>query len=333
MDLERQAETEAFFRKRKPEYVFLAAAKVGGIHANSIYPADFIYRNLAIQTNVINAAWQVGVKRLLFLGSTCIYPRQCPQPMKEAYLFTGPLEPTNQPYAVAKLSGIVQCEAYNRQYGTRFLAVMPSNLYGAKDNYDLLTSHVLPALIRKFHLAKLAEKNEWEAITKDEAVFGPIQEDLRSCLLNISAKTVNRPPAGQRNPVAAVSIWGTGKARREFLHVDDMADACHFLMNLDDTVFDRLCGGLSEIAPDSASLPLVNIGTGSDQTIRELADRIAPIVGYSGKVIYDPTKPDGTPRKLSDISILQSLGWTASISLEEGINRTYAWYLEQTEGN
>ena len=265
LDLTRQAEVEAFFASEKPEYVFLAAAKVGGIWANSSYPAEFIYRNITIQTNIIHAAYLSGVKKLLFLGSSCIYPRDCPQPMKEEYLLSGYLESTNEPYAVAKIAGIKMCQSYNRQYGTRYISVMPTNLYGPEDNFDLETSHVLPALIRKFHEAK-------------------------------------------ERGLTEVVIWGTGTPRREFLHVDDLAGACVFLMEHYDG---------SEI---------VNIGVGEDQTIRELAEMIAEVVGFDGKLQFDPTKPDGTPVKLLDVGRLNRLGWKARIPLRNGLAETYEWY-------
>ncbi len=270
LDLTRQEHVERFFEREKPEYVFLAAAKVGGILANNTYPAEFIYSNIVIQTNVINASYLSGVKKLLFLGSSCIYPKFAPQPMKEEYLLTGELEPTNEPYAVAKIAGIKMCQAYNRQYGTNFISVMPTNLYGSFDNFDVETSHVLPALIRKFHDAKLQ-----------------------------SAQSGSQ----------SVILWGTGTPSREFLYVDDLADACVFLMGHYDD---------SEI---------INIGVGEDISIRELAMLIKEIVGYEGEVVYDSSKPDGTPRKLLDVSKLHSLGWRAKTSLEDGIKKTYEWFL------
>ncbi len=277
LELTDQAATRAFFESDKPEYVFLAAAKAGGIYANNTYPADFIHQNLAIQTNVIHQAWKAGVKRLLFLGSSCIYPRDCPQPIKEEYLLTGPLEPTNKAYAIAKIAGIEMCWSYNRQYGTQYIGAMPTNLYGPGDNYDLQTSHVLPALIRKFHEAKLASQ-------------------------------------------PSVLLWGTGKPRREFLYSDDAADACVFLMNLPEEQFASL------LTPYS-SPPLINIGCGQDQTIRELTDTVRTVVGYEGDVAWDSSKPDGTPRKLLDVTRLGALGWKASIGLAEGITKAYEDYL------
>ena len=270
LDLTRQVEVEEFFAKERPEYVFLAAAKVGGIVANNTYPAEFIHTNLMIQTCVLHAAYLNGVRKLLFLGSSCIYPKFAPQPMKEEHLLTGALEPTNEPYAVAKIAGIKMCQAYNRQYGTNFISAMPTNLYGPNDNFDLETSHVLPAMIRKFHEAKTS---------------------------------------GSKDPVV---LWGTGSPYREFLHVDDLADACIFLMENHDV----RTGG-----PD-----LVNIGTGRDITIRELAEIVRETVGFDGPVQWDTSRPDGTPRKLLDVSRMRSLGWEPRISLREGIRQTYDWY-------
>jgi GDP-L-fucose synthase len=275
LELTDAAAVRRFFEAERPRHVLLAAAKVGGILANDTFPADFIRENLAIQTNVIHEAWRAGVKRLLFLGSSCIYPRDCPQPMKEEYLLTGPLEPTNRPYALAKIAGIEMCSAYNRQYGTQFLAVMPTNLYGPGDNYDLRTSHVLPALIRKAHEAK------------------------------------------QRGDQALV-VWGTGKPRREFLFSDDMADACLALLRLDDARFGQVIG---------AYPPLVNIGCGSDLTIRELAELVKKVVGFQGALQFDASKPDGTPRKLLDVSRMARLGWSAAISMEDGIALAYREFL------
>ena len=284
LDLERQSETEAFFQEERPEYVLLAAAKVGGILANDTYPAEFIRRNLAIHINVIHGAWKAGVQRLLCLGSSCVYPRECPQPIKEEYLLTGPLEATNEPYAVAKIAGVKMCEAYNRQYGTNFISVMPTNLYGPHDNFDLETSHVLPALIRKFHQAKVL----------------------------VNSITVNQEPP-------SVVIWGTGNPHREFLHVDDLADACRFILNLDDEKF------RSVFAVNR--LPTINIGWGEDISIRELALLVKEIVGFTGELVFDHTKPDGTPRKLLDVSRIAELGWRAKMSLRDGIKSTYDWCL------
>jgi GDP-L-fucose synthase len=280
LDLTDQAAVRAFFAREKPEYVFLAAAKVGGIHANNTYPAEFIHQNLVIQTNVIHESWRNNVKRLLFLGSSCIYPRDCPQPMKEEYLLTGPLEATNRPYALAKIAGIEMCWSYNRQYGIQYIAAMPTNLYGPGDNYDLQNSHVLPALIRKMHEAKLRGDKE-------------------------------------------VVVWGTGTPCREFLYSDDMADACMYLMNLPDEKF------FSLLTDDIA--PLINIGCGKDQPILELAELVKNVVGFCGELIFDTSKPDGTPRKLLDVSKLGQLGWKAKTELREGIRLAYTDYL-QTAG-
>jgi GDP-L-fucose synthase len=263
LDLKDQAAVRDFFEKERPDYVFLAAAKVGGILANNIYRGEFLYDNLMIQNNTIDAAYRCGVKKLMFLGSSCIYPKLAPQPLKEEYLLTGELEPTNEPYAIAKIAGIKMADAYRSQYGCNFISVMPTNLYGPNDNYDLNNSHVLPALIRKFHEAK--QKGEPEVI-----------------------------------------LWGSGKPKREFLHADDLADACYFLMQ------------------QYNEAGFVNIGTGEDLEIRELALLVKDIVGYTGKITNDLSKPDGTPRKLMDVGKLHQLGWTASISLEEGIRRVYA---------
>lgn len=273
LDLTDRTAVEAFFSAEKPEYVILAAAKVGGIHANSTYPADFIRINLEIQTNVIHQSYVHGVKRLLFLGSTCIYPRDCPQPIKEEYLLTGPLEPTNSAYALAKIAGIEMCRSYNQQYGTQFLCAMPTNLYGPGDNYDLENSHVLPALIRKFHEAKVRGDKE-------------------------------------------VVVWGTGTPRREFLYSDDMADACVFLLNLPQ---EQYTGLLAE-----GRYPLINVGFGSDVTIAELAATIAKICGFHGAIVYDATRPDGTPRKLTDSSRLQQTGWKPRLDLGQGLIRCLA---------
>jgi len=312
LDLTDQKAVNTFFEKEKPEYVFLAAAKVGGILGNSMYPADFIYTNLAIQTHVLHAAYRHGVKKLLFLGSSCIYPRDCPQPMKEEYLMTGPLESTNSPYATAKIAGIEMCWAYNRQHSTRFLPVMPTNLYGIHDNFDLQSSHVLPALIRKFHLAKLAQAKDWDAVNRDEQRFGSIPEAIR--------KAAGFPGTGgnSANP-AKVILWGTGSSMREFLYADDLADACVRLMN-------------QEIVPRDMpySSFLLNIGTGMDQTIRDLAEIIARAVGYTGEIIWDESKPDGTPRKLLNVSRIREAGWHAQTNLETGIRKTYEWYVRES---
>ncbi len=276
LDLLDQTTVHRFFKNERPDYVFLAAAKVGGIHANNTYPAAFIHDNIVIQSNIIHSAYQNDATRLLFLGSSCIYPKLAPQPIQEAHLLTGLLEPTNEPYAIAKIAGIKMCESYNRQYGTQFMAVMPTNLYGTNDNFDLQSSHVLPALIRKFHEAKM-------------------------------------------NGHDRVTVWGTGNPRREFLHVDDMADACVFVMNLDDTIAKKNL--LNYPAPC-----FVNVGTGVDCTIGELATTIGDVVGFKGEIVFDTTKPDGTPQKLLDVSRMKELGWESSITLNKGIEITYEWF-------
>jgi len=289
LDLRNQSAVREFFSREKPDYVFLAAAKVGGIVANNSYPAEFIHDNLMIQTNIIHNSWKTGVKRLLFLGSTCIYPRLAHQPLKEEYLLTGPLEPTNEAYAIAKIAGITMCRSYNRQYGTSFLAAMPTNLYGPNDNFDLETSHVLPALIRKFHEAK--------AGTAD---------------------------SGQRTGEKVV-IWGTGTPIREFLHVDDLADACLFLMNLPEEKYQSL-------VTSHESPALINIGTGEEVSIRELALLIKKVVGFEGELNFDSSRPDGTPRKLCDVTRIHDLGWRHRIGLEGGLKETYRWYVENKIG-
>jgi len=265
LDLVDQRAVREFLGRERPEAVFLAAGKVGGILANNSFPADFIFQNLAIESNVIDAAYRAGVQRLVFLGSSCIYPRDCPQPMKEEYLLTGPLEPTNRPYAIAKIAGLEMCWSYNRQYGTRYFCAMPTNLYGPGDNFGLESSHVLPALIRKFHEAR-------------------------------------------REGKGSVVIWGTGTPRREFLYVDDLADAVVFLTQ------------------NYSGAGLINVGVGADVTIRELAERIGKIVGFQGELVFDGTKPDGTPRKLLNVNRLLKLGWRAKTSLDEGLRRTYDWF-------
>ncbi len=268
LDLLNQQAVEDFFETEKPDYVFLAAAKVGGILANKTAKADFIYENLQIQNNIIGSSWRWGVKKLLFLGSSCIYPKLCPQPIKEEYLMTGPLEETNDAYATAKIAGIKMCQSFNEQYGTTFVSVMPTNLYGPGDNFDLETSHVLPAMIQKFHEAKVTGAEE-------------------------------------------VKLWGTGSPKREFLHVDDLADAAVFLMNT------------------YAGSEIVNIGTGEDLSIKELAETVRSVVDFNGEIVWDSTKPDGTPRKWLDVSKLRGLGWESNISLEDGVRMTYQWYLSR----
>ena len=305
LDLLRQDQVEAFFRAEKPDYVILAAAKVGGIWGNNTYPADFIYENIAIQTNIIHAAYTNSVDKLLFLGSSCIYPKHCPQPIKEEYLLSDYLESTNEPYAVAKIAGIKMCQAYNRQYNTRYISIMPNNLYGSNDNFDLETSHVLPAMVRKFHLAKLAAAGDWGAIQDDETARGPIPDDVKIAIGIVPA--TNQPFDGTKADPEVI-LWGTGAPRREFLHVDDLADAGVYLMNNYDE---------SEI---------INIGWGRDQTILELARMVSEVVGFEGSVKWDGTKPDGTPQKLLDVSRFAKLGWQPKIVLKDGIRKVYQWY-------
>jgi len=341
LDLSDQKAVRDFFQNEKVDYVILAAAKVGGIYANDTYPAEFIYENMMIEANVIHEAYLAGVKRLLFLGSSCIYPKHAAQPMKEEYLLAGQLESTNEPYAIAKIAGIKLCESYNRQYGTRYRSVMPTNLYGPNDNYDLKNSHVLPALIRKFHLAKLAEQGDWESINTDESIYGQIPEDIRACLASIPKQNGQLPSSTP----PGIKLWGSGSPKREFLYVDDMAAACLLLMDLREDQYDALRSSrFSGTVPksdtsasktsvvESNDRPMVshiNIGAGNDMTIRELAEITKEVVGYKGDVIWDRSKPDGMPRKLLDISRLNSLGWKPKIQLKDGIKRTYASYIDQ----
>ncbi len=400
LDLEIQKDVSDFFEHERPEYVFLAAAKVGGIYANSTYPADFIYNNLMIQNNVLHSAYLSGVKKLLFLGSSCIYPKLAPQPMKEEYLLTGELEPTNEPYAIAKIAGIKLCQSFNRQYGTNFISVMPTNLYGPNDRYDLMDSHVLPALIRKFHLAKLLSEGKYNEIIKDLRRYGNAPDSLPPLASNIypptsiaslldhlskfgikvsdsspsvvgsnqytqssigeafasslspltsngslSSSNLN-PKSSIREAFASnlqplpsnvlVELWGSGTPRREFMYSDDLADACVFIMNLEKNVF------ASRVRPPTSNgflsssnlhppISIINIGTGEDVTIQELADLIAEVVGYKGEIQWDASKPDGTPRKLLDVSKLHRLGWKHRTSLEEGLRLTYQDFLKKSE--
>jgi GDP-L-fucose synthase len=280
LDLEDAAATQYFFEQERPEVVFLAAAKVGGIHANNTYPVEFLMSNLQVEASVFRAAYATGVKRLIFLGSSCIYPRDCPQPIKEEYLLSGPLEATNRAYALAKIAGVEMCWSYNREFGTKWLAVMPTNLYGPGDHYDLNNSHVLPALIRKMHEAKVSGATE-------------------------------------------VVLWGSGTPKREFLYVDDLANALVFLAALDDVRYNKLV--------EPSRCPMINVGTGEDGTIRELAELIADVVGYQGKFVQDTSKPDGTLRKVLDISRLTTIGWNAKTNLEEGIRLAYADFHQQAE--
>ena len=311
LDLRNQSDVMDLFASEQPEYIFLAAAKVGGIYANDAYAAEFIRDNLLIQTNVIDGAWRHGAKRLLFLGSSCIYPKFAPQPMSEDCLLSGPLEPTNQWYAVAKIAGIKMCQAYRKQYGFDALSAMPTNLYGLGDNYNLQNSHVLPALIRKFHLARLAQAGNVEAIVADEQRYGCISDDL---LVNLGLERIDNNTLQSTPSNIRVVLWGSGSPFREFLHVDDMADACLFLMN---------AGALDD------EERLYNIGVGHDITIKALAEMVQGIVGFEGGVVWDSSKPDGTPRKLMDVSKINAMGWQAKIELEEGIRATYEAYKAQ----
>jgi GDP-L-fucose synthase len=316
LNLLNQQAVGEFFAKEQPRQVFLAAAKVGGIHANNTYPADFIHDNLVIQTNIIHNAYLTKVDRLLFLGSSCIYPKLCPQPIKEEYLLTGPLEETNKAYALAKIAGIEMCWAYNRQHGCRFIPVMPTNLYGENDNFDLENCHVLPALIRKFHLAKLAMQGDLTAIQRDEQRFGTIPFDFRNA---IGLKNEGSSKRTHEAVNAKMVVWGTGVPKREFLHVDDLANASVFLMNRD---YDTL------MAACNHSGLLFNIGTGLDLAIKDLVLIVQNAVGFQGETLFDNTKPDGTPRKLLDVSRLETLGWHAYTALNEGVAKLYSWYLQ-----
>lgn len=308
LDLQNTTAVTDFFETEKPEYVFLAAAKVGGIVANNTYRADFIYENLMIQNNIIHQSYVHNVKKILFLGSTCIYPKSCPQPMKEDYLLTGELEYTNEPYAIAKIAGIKMCESYNIQYKTNFISVMPTNLYGPNDNFDLEKSHVLPALIRKIHLAKLLSENRLEEIIKDLKVQNFEEAKLILDKFGISAENVE--------------IWGSGKPMREFLWSEDMADACVFIM--ENRNFRDCYNNTSEIKNTH-----INIGTGKDISIKDLAYLIKDIVGYDGTFIFNANKPDGTLKKLTDCSKLNSLGWKHKVELKEGVINMYDWYLKK----
>jgi GDP-L-fucose synthase len=316
LDLCRQAETEAFIEKHKPQQVFLAAARVGGILANSTYKAEFSYQNLAIAMNVIHASYRSGVKKLLNLGSTCIYPKLAPQPMPETSLLTSALEPTNEPYAIAKIAALKLCRYYNEQYGTNYISVMPTNLYGPGDNYNLETAHVLPAMLRKFHLAKLLEGGDMAAVRKDlsrtPVGFGGrnIERLSDSEILGLLAEI---GIAGK-----VLRLWGTGEVFREFLYVDDLADACVYLMDHCDYK------DIGEI---------VNIGSGTDLKLKDLAYLIRSVVGFAGTIEYDRIRPDGTPKKLADASRIKKLGWKPTVSLEEGLRREYARYLSVAEGD
>lgn len=317
LDLTDQKAVRSFFQAEKVDHVVLAAAKVGGIYANNIYPAEFIYENIMIQANVMHEAFRAGVQHLLFLGSSCIYPKFAQQPMGEDQLLTGVLEPTNEPYAIAKIAGIKMCESYNRQYGTHYYSVMPTNLYGPGDNYNLENSHVIPAMTRKYHLAKLAYEEDLAAIHKDEAVYGPIPDDVKEAMgLSLDSTKIEKRPEQ-----VTVLLWGTGRARREFLHVEDMAKACVHVMNL---------GRVDQKQQDygTGASSLINIGCGYDSTIREVAKLISEVVGYPGQTVFDEEKPDGTMQKLLDIQKITDLGWKPRYDLKNGLRQAYASYCE-----
>jgi GDP-L-fucose synthase len=359
LDLTRQADVEAFFAKEKPEYVIDAAAKVGGILANNTYRAQFIYENMMIQNNIIHSAYLHGVSKLLFLGSSCIYPKNAPQPLKEEYLLTGELEPTNEPYAIAKIAGIKMCESYFLQYGCNFISVMPTNLYGPNDNYNLETSHVLPAIIRKMHLAHCLETDNWEGIRKDldkrpiEGITGKSSEEEIVRILNkygikytdpsITSSLPHPITSSPHHPITSsphhpitpslphsvtLTLWGTGQVFREFLHVEDMAAACVKVLE-DINMGDIITPSLHHSITPSPHRPItfLNIGTGEDQTIADIANLIKSIVGYTGNVHWDSTKPDGTLKKLLDVSLLKKMNWNPSYSLKEGILEVYKQYV------
>jgi GDP-L-fucose synthase len=352
-DLTNQKVVAEFFEKEKPEYVFLAAAKVGGIMSNNTYRAQFLYENLMIQNNIIHQSFKQGVKKLLFLGSSCIYPGNCPQPIKEEYLLTGELEYTNEPYAIAKISGIKMCESYNIQYGTNFISVMPTNLYGPNDNYNLETSHVLPALIRKMHLGKCLENNDWISIRKDLKKF-PFEDvnenssepeilqilDKYGIKLDLSSQqqvTSNQQQVTSNQQPVTITLWGTGNPYREFLYVDDLAEACIFIMQKVDfkdllalrnapRAMSPVPSAISHQSDSNIKNTHINIGTGRDLTIKELANLISEIVGFKGHLSWDSSKPDGTYRKLLEVSKINLLGWKEKLSLEEGLKVIYKKY-------
>ena len=340
LDLTNQQAVATFFETEKPEYVVLAAAKVGGIMANDIYRAQFIYENLMIEANIIHQAYLHGVKKLLFLGSSCIYPKNAPQPLKEEYLLTGELEQTNEPYAIAKIAGIKLCESYYRQYGCNFISVMPTNLYGHNDNYNLETSHVLPAIIRKMHLSRCLETADWNGIRRDldkrpiEGINGDSSnEDILAILKKYgicleTTESALAPPVIRHSSFVnrvTLSLWGTGQVFREFLHVDDMASACVKIM--EELNIDDLVPRPSSLVPHPSSfVTFLNIGTGEDQTIAEIAAMIKAIVGFTGDILWDNSKPDGTLKKLLDVSQLKKLGWSPSYSLRDGISTVYLQY-------
>lgn len=312
LDLTDQSAVKLFFADNKIDRVIIAAAKVGGIHANNAFPAEFIYINLMIQSNIIHQAYLAGIKHLLFLGSSCIYPKFAPQPMAEKHLLTDLLEPTNEPYAIAKIAGIKMCESYNRQYGTSYRSVMPTNLFGPGDNYHLENSHVIPAMLRKFHLAELAQQGDLDGIVEDERRYGLIPEDIQGVIgYDAKAKTLLEGVKPQ------VILWGSGSPKREFLHVDDMAAACVHVMSVDQVNF------------DGENPSFVNVGTGKDITIRETASVIAELVGFTGEIKYNSDQPDGTPRKLLDTTRINELGWIPTLSFKAGLEDAYSDYKSQ----
>jgi len=319
LDLTNQAKVEAFFNKERPKFVILAAAKVGGIHANNLFPADFIYSNIMIQSNVINSSFKVGVKKLIFLGSTCVYPKNIKQPMKEEDLLTNLLEPTNEPYAIAKIAGIKMCESFNRQFNTDFRSLMPTNLYGINDNFHLENSHVVPALMRKIHLAKCLENSDWTSI------FSDLKKNPIESLTPYSSKGEIINVLNNfgiyfdiKNSKSSVDIWGSGKVKREFLSVNDMASATLFILGLDKKTY---------LLHTKPMISHINIGTGEDVSISELVGSIKEIVNFKGDINFDISKPEGPVRKLTETSRLSKMGWTYNIKLEDGLRDTYAWYL------
>ena len=324
LDLTDQQSVKSFFQNNSIEYVILAAAKVGGILANNRFPAEFIYQNLMIQNNIIHEAYRSGVNRLLFLGSSCIYPKYAKQPMNEEQLLSGYLEPTNESYAIAKIAGIKICESYNRQYGTKYRSVMPTNLYGPRDNFELETSHVLPAIIRKLQLAKLAFDKKYDFIEMDERRFGKIPDYFRNYIEEL-AKIKNK---GMPEVEAKIPLWGTGNPKREFLHIDDVARGTYAVMSLSDEMY----ASLTRCTQDQYQRSFVshiNVGSGTDVAISDLAEIVKKTVGFKGQITWDNSKPDGTPRKLLDVTRLNHIGWKPKVSLIDGIKKTYNWYITQ----
>ena len=327
LDLTNQQDAHSFLQEEKPDYVVIAAAKVGGIHANNSYPAEFIYQNLMIEANLIHGSYLAGVDKLLFLGSSCIYPKQAQQPIKEEYLLSGHLESTNEPYAVAKIAGIKLCESYNRQYSTDYRSIMPTNLYGPNDNFHLENSHVIPAIVRKIHLAKCVEQGDWQAI-KDDISKYPIKNldshSNQEQILTELAKQGVHSTFNTKNSTlsASVNLWGSGKPMREFLHVDDMADASIHIMDIDKKLLE------SEVDP---MLSHINIGTGKDITIKDVALIVKEVVGFYGEIVFNAKMPDGIKRKLLDVTTIKRLGWKHKVELKDGLTEIYKWYVENME--